>query len=317
MPARRPHSGEAHTPLALDTWHLTLGRSAALWLEAARPKTLPAAVIPVLVGSALALRVGAFDWRPASLCLVFALLVQIGTNFANDYSDFLKGADREDRLGPRRAVASGLVSARTMAAATGLTFLAAFVAGLSLTIWGGWVLLPIGLLSLLFGWAYTAGPYPLAYHGLGDVFVFVFFGLVAVGGTTYVMTRAVDATVLLAAVPVGLLATNILVVNNYRDMETDARAGKRTTVVRFGRGFARAQYALSFAIAYAVPGVLALVRQSPLLALPLVSVPLALPLVRELAASDGGPALNALLARTAKALLVFGVLWAAALAVTQ
>jgi 1,4-dihydroxy-2-naphthoate octaprenyltransferase len=184
-------------------------------------------------------------------------------------------------------------------------------------IWGGWVLLPIGIASLVFGWAYTAGPYPLAYHGLGDVFVFVFFGLVAVGGTCYVMTRAVDATTLLAAVPVGLLATNILVVNNYRDMETDTRAGKRTSVVRFGRGFGRAQYVVSFVVAYGVPAALALVGQELLLALPLVSLPLALPLVRDLAASSGGPALNALLAKTARALLVFGVLWAAALAVTR
>lgn len=268
----------------------------------------------MLVGSALAYRAGAFAWQPAVICLVFALLVQIGTNFANDYSDFLKGADREDRLGPRRAVASGLVPARTMALATGVTFGAAFVAGCSLIVWGGWVLLPIGILSLLFGWAYTAGPYPLAYHGLGDVFVFVFFGLVAVGGTSYVMTHAVDATTLLAAVPVGSLATNILVVNNYRDMETDARANKRTTVVRFGRGFARAQYTLSFAVAFFVPAALALVWQSPLLALPLTALPLALPLVRELAGTAGGPALNALLAKTARALLVFGVLWAAALA---
>lgn len=271
----------------------------------------------MLVGSALAFRAGAFDWRPASICLLFALLVQIGTNFANDYSDFLKGADREDRLGPRRAVASGWVSARAMAGATAITFLAAFVAGLSLILWGGWVLLPIGVFSLLFGWAYTAGPYPLAYHGLGDIFVFVFFGLVAVGGTSYVMTRTVDAATLLAAVPVGLLATNILVVNNYRDVETDAHAGKRTTVVRFGRGFARVQYTLSFAAAFGVPATLALVRQSPVLALPLLAIPLALPLVRELAGTTRGPALNALLAKTARSLLVFGVLWAAALAVTR
>lgn len=271
----------------------------------------------MLVGSALAFRAGAFDWRPASVCLVFALLVQIGTNFANDYSDFLKGADREDRQGPRRAVASGFVSARTMAIATGVTFGAAFLAGLSLVLWGGWVLLPIGILSLLFGWAYTAGPYPLAYHGLGDVFVFVFFGLVAVGGTAFVMTHRVDAFALLAATPVGLLAVNILVVNNYRDMETDARAGKRTAVVRFGRGVARFQYMLSFAVAFGVPTALALARQSPVLALPLLAVPLALPLVRELAMSSGGAALNALLGKTARALLVFGVLWAAALAVTR
>lgn len=271
----------------------------------------------MLVGSALAFRAGAFAWAPAVLCLVFALLVQIGTNFANDYSDFLKGADRADRLGPRRAVASGLVSATAMARATAVTFATAFLVGSCLMFWGGWVLLPIGILSLLFGWAYTGGPYPLAYHGLGDVFVFVFFGLVAVGGTEFVMTRTVDLTTLLGAVPVGLLATNILVVNNYRDMETDARAGKRTTVVRFGRSFARGQYVGSFVGAYGVPAALALAWERPLIALPLASMPLALPLVRDLARTTEGPVLNQLLARTARALLVFGVLWAAALAVTR
>lgn len=296
---------------------MKIRRTAAPWLEATRPKTLPAAVIPVLVGSALAFRAGAFAWQPALLCLAFALLVQVGTNFANDYGDFVKGADRADRLGPRRAVAAGLVTARAMAIATTLTFLAAFCTGLSLILWGGWVLLPIGIASLLFGWAYTGGPYPLAYHGLGDVFVFIFFGLVAVGGTAYVMTHRLDATVLLAAIPVGLLATNILVVNNYRDAETDARANKRTTVVRFGPGFARAQYVGSYVVAYGIVLVLAIAWGRLLLALPLLSMPLALPLVRELAASRGGAELNALLARTARVLLVYGLLWAAALAVTR
>lgn len=314
MELRRP-SGAVHigAPVTPDA-SVQPSSLFAVWIEAARPKTLPAAVIPVLVGSALAWRAGAFQVMPASLCLVFALLVQIGTNFANDYSDYLKGADREDRVGPRRAVASGWIAARTMARATALTFAAAFCVGCSLMVWGGWVLLPIGIVSLMFGWAYTAGPYPLAYNGLGDVFVFVFFGLVAVGGTEYVMTRGVDWATWLAATPVGLLATNILVVNNYRDMETDARAGKRTTVVRFGRGFARAQYTVSFAVAYGLPVVLALAWRRPWLALPLLSLPLALPLVRALSLSSGGAALNGVLARTARALLAFGVLWAGALA---
>lgn len=287
---------------------------ARVWFEAARPKTLPAAIIPVLVGSALAWGAGVFSPAPAGICLVFALLVQVGTNFANDYSDFVKGADREDRLGPRRAVAAGLIPARGMARAAALTFAAAFVEGLSLIHWGGWALLPIGIASLVFGWAYTGGPYPLAYHGLGDVFVFVFFGLVAVGGTFFVMAGYVDGAVFLAAVPIGLLATNILVVNNYRDMETDARAGKRTTVVRFGRSFARAQYVASWIVAFGVPVFLAIARERPILALPVLALPLALPLVRELAHGGGGPALNALLGRTARALLAFGVLWSAGLA---
>lgn len=287
----------------------------SVWFEAARPKTLPAAVIPVLVGSALAHRVGAFMWAPAVICLVFALLVQIGTNFANDYGDFVKGADRADRVGPRRVVATGLVTARAMAIATALVFAIAFLCGLSLIFWGGWVLLPIGVASLLFGWAYTSGPFPLAYHGLGDVFVFVFFGLVAVGGTTYVMTGALEWTTLLAAVPIGLLATNILVVNNYRDMETDARANKRTLVVRFGRRFAVWQFGLSFLVALVVPLVASLYFRPVLVFPSAVTVAWAWLLVRRLRRGGDGATLNALLAETAQLLLVFGLVWAAVLSV--
>lgn len=290
---------------------------AGRWMEAARPKTLPAAVIPVLVGSALASRVGSFAWAPALICLAFALLVQIGTNFANDYGDFVKGADQADRLGPRRAVASGLISARAMAIATALVFGLAFVLGLSLIHWGGWVLLPVGVASLLFGWAYTSGPFPLAYHGLGDVFVFVFFGLVAVGGTTYVMTGGLQAETVLAAVPVGLLATNILVVNNHRDADTDARANKRTLVVRLGRGFAVAQFAASFAVALVVPVVLAVIWQEWPVAIPAALAPGAWHLTRRLRRGGDGPTLNDLLAATAKFLLTFGFIWAAVLAVPR
>ncbi len=268
----------------------------------------------MLVGSALAFRAGAFALAPAALCLAFALLVQIGTNFANDYGDFVKGADQADRLGPRRAVAAGLVTPRAMAFATALTFGAAFVMGLSLVYWGGWVLVPIGLASLLFGWAYTSGPFPLAYHGLGDLFVFVFFGLVAVGGTAFVMTGTVGLMTLFAATPVGLLATNILVVNNYRDADTDARAKKCTTVVRFGRGFARVQYAFSYAVALLVPVWIAWREQNGWLAAPVVLAPVAVQLTRRLRRGGDGPTLNALLATTAAFLLLFGVLWAAALA---
>lgn len=285
-----------------------------VWFEAARPKTLPAAVIPVLVGSALAFRAGAFQWTPALICMVFALLVQIGTNFANDYGDFVKGADREDRKGPRRAVSSGLVSARTMAAAAIAVFVLAFLAGLGLVWFRGWELLPVGIASLLFGWAYTSGPYPLAYHGLGDVFVFIFFGLVAVAGTFYVMTGTLSLVVFLAAVPVGLLATNILVVNNYRDLETDARAGKRTTAVRLGRSFAQLQYAWSFLIACGVPVLVAVLLKSLTVALPVVLFPFTFALIRRLRTEVSGSALNTLLADTAKFLLLFGAVWAGVLA---
>jgi 1,4-dihydroxy-2-naphthoate polyprenyltransferase len=216
-----------------------------IWISAARPRTLPAAVAPVLVGSALAWRDGGFVPLAAGLCLAFALLIQIGTNFANDYFDFVKGADTAERVGPRRAVAAGLVSPGVMKAAMAGVFAAAFLTGLFLLPFGGWPLLVIGVLSILCGIAYTGGPYPLAYHGLGDVFVFVFFGLVAVGATVFVQQGTLSPDVWWAASGVGALAANILVVNNYRDAETDARAGKRTLVVLLGRPAARLQYAAS------------------------------------------------------------------------
>jgi 1,4-dihydroxy-2-naphthoate octaprenyltransferase len=222
------------------------------WLGAARPRTLSAAVAPVVVGSALAWRAEAFDAAAAGLCLAFALLVQIGANFANDYYDFLRGADTAERVGPRRAVAAGLVAPATMRRAMWLTFGLALLSGLALIAWGGWWLVIIGVASVVSGIAYTGGPYPLGYHGLGDLFVFVFFGLVAVGATFYVQAGRVSTDVMLAAAAVGALTTNILLVNNYRDAATDARAGKRTLVVRFGKGFAQAQFAVAVLFACGV-----------------------------------------------------------------
>ncbi len=247
-----------------------------IWVSALRPRTLPAAVAPVLVGSGLAWRDGCFDGRAAGLCLGFGLLVQIGTNFANDYYDFIKGADTAARVGPRRAVAAGWVAPGTMRAAMVGVLAAAFACGLGLIAWGGPWLLLVGLASILCGVAYTGGPWPLAYHGLGDLFVFLFFGLVAVGATYFVQAGTLGADVWLAAVPVGLLAANILIVNNYRDMETDAAAGKRTLVVRWGRGWARAQFNGSLLVALvAVPLVLAWRDQCGWRLLPLALAPLA------------------------------------------
>jgi len=224
-----------------------------VWISAARPRTLSAAVAPVVVGSALAGRAGKFDGWAASICLVFALLIQIGTNFANDYFDFRHGADTADRIGPRRAVAAGWVTPAAMQRAMRGVFSAAFLVGLTLLAWGGWWLLVIGMACIGCGIAYTGGPYPLGYHGLGDIFVFLFFGLVAVGTTFYVQAGTVTMTAMIAAVAIGALTTNILVVNNYRDVETDRLAGKRTLVVRYGRHFARAQFALAHAIALTAP----------------------------------------------------------------
>ncbi|MBM3872767.1 MAG: 1,4-dihydroxy-2-naphthoate polyprenyltransferase [Verrucomicrobia bacterium] len=245
------------------------------WLAATRPKTLPAAVAPVLVGTAFAWHEG--RWVPAAAlaCLAFALLVQIATNFANDYYDFVKGADTADRVGPRRAVASGLIMPAVMRRAMIVTFVAAFLAGLALLPYGGWPLLVIGIASILSGIAYTGGPYPLGYHGLGDLFVFLFFGLVAVGATYFVQAGLPGWKVWVAGAAVGLLAANILVTNNLRDAETDARAGKRTTVVRFGRGFGRAQFAASHLFALVVPLLVFRAGASPWVLLPLLLTPLA------------------------------------------
>ena len=215
-----------------------------VWLAAARPRTLPAAVAPVLVGSALAFHDGRFRPGTATLCLAFAVLVQIGANFANDYYDFVQGADTcRAARGPKRAVASGWVKPAAMRAAMLAVFAAAILAGAGLILRGGPWMAAVGFASVLSAIAYTGGPFPLGYHGLGDLFVFVFFGLVAVTVTYFVQAGRVSREAVLAAVPVGLLTANILVVNNYRDMETDAAAGKRTLVVKFGRGFARGQYA--------------------------------------------------------------------------
>ncbi len=224
----------------------------SVWLEATRPRTLPAAVAPVVVASALAWRDGSFNAPAAILCLAFALLIQIGTNFANDYYDFIKGADTAARIGPRRAVAAGLIIPATMKRAMIGVFIAAFLTGLPLLTYGGWPLLVIGLASIACGYAYTGGPYPLGYNGLGDVFVFVFFGLVAVGATYFVQTEVLTADVWLIGSGIGALAANILVVNNYRDAETDVSAGKRTLVVRLGRRFARAQFVAAHALGVAV-----------------------------------------------------------------
>lgn len=282
------------------------------WLEASRPKTLPAAVIPVLVGTALAQAHHAADYASAGICLAFALLVQIGTNFANDYFDFVQGADTPARVGPRRAVAAGLIAPRTMLAATWLVLGLAFAVGLLLVREGGWGLLPIGILSLVCALAYTGGPFPLGYNGLGDVFVFVFFGLVAVCATFYVQAGHVAPDVVSCAAAIGLLAANILVANNYRDADTDTRAGKKTLVVRFGRKFAVWQYGLSHLMALLCPVALVLAGgyRWPAL-LPLVLAPWAIRLTHRLAAACNPAEQIALLGRTALYLAAFGVLLSA------
>lgn len=293
-------AGHIRTPSAWRTW-----------ASAARPRTLPAAVAPVVVGSAVAAHDHAFDAAAAGLCLIFALLVQVGTNFANDYYDFVHGADTPARVGPRRAVAAGLVRPEAMRRAMSAVFATAFAAGLGLIHWGGPWMLAVGIASILCGFAYTGGPWPLGYHGMGDVFVFVFFGLVAVTTTYFVQAGRISGFAVVAGVPMGLLASNILLVNNYRDAETDAAARKRTLVVRFGRRFARAQFAASLAAAFLVPFLFLAMGFGPWCLLPLLAAPLAWSHVRRLAAAWTAPEQVALLGATGRLMALYGALFAA------
>lgn len=292
---------------------VALTGKAEAWLLAARPRTLPAAAAPVLVGTALAWSDGVFRPLPAAAALAGALLLQIGANLANDYYDHVKGADTAERVGPTRASQGGLLPAKAVRNATFAVFALAVLLGTYLVWVGGWPIVAVGLASVLAGWAYTGGPYPLGYHGLGDVFAFLFFGPVAVVGTYYVQGLTVTPDAFLASVPVGLLTTAILVVNNVRDMETDAKAGKRTLVVRLGRRAGRAEYALVTWGAYACLPALAL-RQGTFVMFPLLLLPLAFGLVGAVR-RETGPVLNARLASTAQHLLLFSVLMSIGLAV--
>ena len=229
-----------------------------IWLDATRPKTLSAAIAPVLLGTAMSFKAESIEPLPALICLGFALLVQIGTNLANDYLDGIKGTDTELRIGPRRAVASGLVAPDTMKYVAIGVLTVSFFLGLSLIAFGGWWLLVVGFSSVACAWLYTGGPYPLAYNGLGDIFVILFFGIIAVSCTYYVQVGEITLDVVLLGLSIGLIVNNILLVNNYRDFEEDRKASKRTLVVLFGRHMAERQYVGSLLIAGAVLGWLAL-----------------------------------------------------------
>jgi len=272
-----------------------------------------ASLVPVLVGTALAATRQPIAWMPVAAALLAALLIQVCTNLSNDYFDFQKGADREDRVGPTRATQSGLIAPREVLRGAALAFFAAAVAGLYLTWVGGVTILVLGIASILSGLAYTAGPFPLGYHGLGDLFVFVFFGLAAVCGTYYLQTHEVSWLAMLVAVPVGCLATAILTVNNLRDVETDARAGKRTLAVRLGPRAARGEFLLMLGIAFATPVILLSTgRVGIWILLPLAALPLAVAPTRRVLGTAGAP-LNQALAQTARLQLAFGLLLAAGL----
>jgi 1,4-dihydroxy-2-naphthoate octaprenyltransferase len=281
------------------------------WMMAIRPKTLPAAVSPVLVGIALAVADDAFSLWPALSALAGALLIQIGTNLANDYFDYVKGTDIAGRKGPTRVAQSGLISLRDLRIGIGLTFALAALVGLYLVFVGGWPILAVGVASLISALAYTGGPFPIGYHGLGDLFVFLFFGLAAVCGTYYVQALTLTSKVVAAAVPVGVLTVAILVVNNLRDIETDAQTGKRTLAVILGSQAMRLEYVLLLVAAYATP-LLFWVAQwsSAWVLLPWLTLPLAVRLVRTIRGTTEGAALNKALAGTANLDLVFSLLFA-------
>lgn len=279
-----------------------------VWLLAARPRTLAAAVVPVIAGTALAARLAEWAATPALLCLAFALLVQIGTNFANDYFDFVKGADSADRVGPTRVVAAGLVSMKAMRQAIAGVFVLAFLVGLNLVPYGGWPLLFVGGSSILCGLAYTGGPYPFAYHGLGDLFVFVFFGLVAVGFTFFVQTGFFAWEVWLTGAAVGGLATNILVVNNLRDQKTDAAAGKATLVVRYGRRQAVIQFRIALVLSALVPLLFLLNGYGAPILLPLLLAPLGIKIYRRVREVHSGGGFHSLLAQSGGLLIAYGFL---------
>ncbi len=287
--------------------------SLGAWIMASRPPTLAAAFVPVAVGAACAYAAGGLRWGPTLAALWGAIWIQIGTNFANDVFDYEKGADAGERLGPTRAVQAGLVTPAGMRRGMWLAFALATAAGVYLTFIAGWPIVAIGVASIASGIAYTGGPYPLGYHGLGDLFVLIFFGFVAVCGTAFINLGTVPALAWWAAVPVGSLATAILVVNNVRDRRGDREAGKGTLVARFGRGAGVGEYALLLAASYLVPLWLFRGPAEPWILLPLITLPRATLLLSQLIGREGRD-LNGTLVGTAQLMVLYGVLFAAGIA---
>ncbi|WP_267904060.1 1,4-dihydroxy-2-naphthoate polyprenyltransferase [Rhodocyclus tenuis] len=290
---------------------------AACWWLAMRPKTLTVSAAPVIVGSAVAWsQTQSLLLLPALIALLAAMLIQIGTNLHNDVADFERGADTPERIGPPRATAMGWLSPVAVRRGAWLAFALAFNFGVYLVWHSGWPIVVIGLASLFAGWAYTGGPRPIAYSPFGELFVWIFFGVVAVGGSYYLQTYSFDAAVFVAASMVGLLAAGVITVNNTRDVDTDARVGKHTLAVAVGRRGAGVVYALEMLVPFALLPLLAvLLERGWSLALPLLVLPPVLLQVARFRRETSGPAFNELLARTAQLQLVFCFLLAAALAV--
>ena len=280
-----------------------------IWFLAIRPKTLPAAAAPVIVGAMLAFREGRFHLVPALVCLIAALLLQIGSNLANDVFDFEKGSDSGERLGPTRVTQAGLLMPSQVKRGMSIVFGLTSLCGVYLISQGGWPILVLGVTAILSAIAYTGGPYPLGYHGLGDLFVFIFFGLGATVGTYYVQTLKAPLTVWCMAVAMGLLTVNILVVNNLRDLENDHRTGKKTMAVRLGENGARIEYLLCMLIAFMIPVILWSVEKISVWSLiVLVLIPQGVQLVRDLCKKTG-QTLNKTLAATGRFELFYAILF--------
>ena len=285
---------------------------ARVWLAGTRPRTLPAAVVPVLIGSGVALGYSRFSWWRALLALVVALALQVGVNFANDYSDGVRGSDAT-RVGPVRLVAAGLAAPRHVLAAALSCFLVAGGAGLFLAAVTAWWLVAVGVACVAAAWFYTGGPRPYGYHGLGEVFVFAFFGVVAVAGTAYVQMERFSWLGLAASVPAGLLACALLIVNNLRDIHGDTLSGKRTLAVRLGDARTRTAYLLTMLLPFLCAALIGIYR--PVALLVLVTVPLALVPIRAVRAGASGPALIKALGQTGRVQMAFGIAFAIGLAI--
>jgi len=281
-----------------------------VWLLASRPKTLTVSIVPVMVGSSIAYaETGSIAWLPLLVALLAAMLIQIGTNLHNDVSDFERGADNAERVGPARATASGWLAPGAVRRAAFTCFGLAVLLGIYLVWHGGWPIFLLGLCSIAAGLAYTGGPRPIAYSALGELFVWLFFGLGAVMGSYYLQTLQLDWSAFVAASMVGLFAAAVIVVNNYRDLDSDRKIGKNTLAVRIGRGASQAEYALLLFTPYLLLPLLAYLSHSGWgVGLPLLSLPLALSLWQRFRREQPGPVFNRILAQTAQLQLGFGIL---------
>lgn len=288
-----------------------------IWLLAARPRTLPAAAAPVIVGTAMAYYENAFRLLPALGALAGALLLQIGANLANDVFDYQKGADNTKRLGPTRVTQAGMLSPTEVKAGMWLTFGLAALIGVYLTLISGWPVVAIGLAAIAAAILYTGGPFPYGYRGLGEVFVFLFFGLAAVAGTYYVQAMRISWSALIASIPMGLLIVAILVVNNLRDLSTDRASGKMTLAVRLGERGTRQEYLLVVLAAYLIPLLSALSKVNSLwMLLPFLTLSMAVDLIQFIFHNEGKP-LNLALGRTGQLVLFFGLAYAAGIVLSR